>query len=264
MAACGKRAAGRAVAPRRRADGVRGDRSRRSSWLDGFRQGLEKLGWLQGSNVVMDYRYAPGNSAEEVLALAKEIIALRPDVILASGTSIVAEFQRQTRTIPIVFVAVSDPIGSGFIESMAQPRGQCHWAAQYEATITGKWLSLLKEITPNLARAALMANPKVTAYDYFLRAAEATASSLGIELTPLPVENAGDVERVSNTRPCAKWRVGAPAGHHNHRSPRSHYCIDGTLPAACDLFCPRICHCRWAHVLQYRSCLHVSAGGLLC
>ena len=166
------------------------------SWLDGFRQGLEKLGWLQGSNVVMDYRYAPGNSAEEVLALAKEIIALRPDVILASGTSIVAEFQRQTRTIPIVFVAVSDPIGSGFIESMARPGGNVTGLLQYEATITGKWLSLLKEITPNLARAALMANPKVTAYDYFLRAAEATASSLGIELTPLPVENAGDVERV--------------------------------------------------------------------
>jgi putative tryptophan/tyrosine transport system substrate-binding protein len=163
------------------------------SWLGGFRQGLEKLGWLQ-SNLLIDYRYAPGNSADEVLALVKEVIALRPDVILATGTSTVTAFQRQTRTIPVVFVAVSDPVGSGFIESMARPGGNVTGLLQYEATITGKWLALLKEITPSLTRAALMANPKVTAYNYFQRAAEGTASSLAIELTPLPVENAADIE----------------------------------------------------------------------
>jgi putative ABC transport system substrate-binding protein len=96
--------------------------------------------------------------------------------------------------IPIVFVAVSDPIGSGFVASLARPGGNLTGVMQYEASITGKWLAMLKEIAPGLTRAALMANPKVTAYDYFLGAAEAMASSLAIELVPSPVENAADIE----------------------------------------------------------------------
>jgi ABC-type uncharacterized transport system substrate-binding protein len=130
-----------------------------------------------------------------VLVLAKEVIALRPDVILATGTSIVSALKGLSSTIPVVFVAVSDPVGSGFIESIARPGGNVTGLLQYEATITGKWLALLKEITPNLSRAALMANPKVTAYDYFQQAAERAASSLSIALTPVPVENAADIEQ---------------------------------------------------------------------
>jgi putative ABC transport system substrate-binding protein len=162
-------------------------------WLTAFREGLEKLGWSEGRNVHFDYRFHPAG-AEQDEASTKELLALRPDVILAEGTSTVAALKRQTRAIPIVFVAVSDPIGSGFIASLARPGGNITGVMQYEASITGKWLAMLKEIAPRLERAALVANPKVTAYDYFLRAAEVTTSSLAIEVVPSPVENASDME----------------------------------------------------------------------
>jgi putative ABC transport system substrate-binding protein len=116
-------------------------------------------------------------------------------VIFAHSTPIVAALQRESRTIPIVFVSVSDPIGSGFVASLARPGGNFTGLLQYEEGISGKWLAMLKEIAPRLARAALLANPKTTAYDYFLRAAEAAAPSLAIELVPKPVETAGDIER---------------------------------------------------------------------
>ena len=165
------------------------------SWLSAFRQRLETLGWSEGRNVRVEYRHASANSADQARLLVKELVALRPDVILATGTSNVAAFQRESRSIPIVFVAVSDPIGSGFIASLARPGGNITGLQQYEASITGKWLALLKEIAPRVVRAALVANPKVTAYDYFLRATVAMASSLAIELVPSPVENAADIER---------------------------------------------------------------------
>jgi putative tryptophan/tyrosine transport system substrate-binding protein len=162
--------------------------------LAGFRQGLEKLGWLERRNVSIDTRFAAGR-AGRFQVLSKELVALQPDVILAHTTPVAAALQRESRTIPIVFVSVSDPIGSGFVASLARPGGNLTGVLQYEASITGKWLGMLKEIAPGLARAALLANPKTTAYDYFRRSAEALAPSLAIELVPSPVENATDIER---------------------------------------------------------------------
>jgi putative ABC transport system substrate-binding protein len=103
--------------------------------------------------------------------------------------------QQETRTLPIVFVAVSDPIGSGFVGSLARPGGNLTGLLNFEATITGKWLAMLKEIAPPLARAALVANPKTTPFDYFVRAAEAAVPTLAIELVARPVETAADTER---------------------------------------------------------------------
>jgi putative ABC transport system substrate-binding protein len=162
--------------------------------LAAFRQGLEKRGWSEGRNLQIDYRFAPGASADRAQVLAKELIALHPDVILAHTTPIAAALQRESRTLPIVFVNVSDPIGSGFIASLARPAGNLTGLLQYEASITGKWLAMLKEISPTLVRAAFMANPKTTPYDYFLRAATALAPSLAVELVPSPVETAADIE----------------------------------------------------------------------
>jgi putative ABC transport system substrate-binding protein len=119
-----------------------------------------------------------------------------PEVIFAQSTPVTAALQRETRTIPIVFVAVSNPIGSGFVASLARPGGNITGLLYYEASIAGKWLAILKEIAPRLTRAALVANPKTTPYDYFLRGAEAAAPSLAIELLPSPVENAADIESV--------------------------------------------------------------------
>src|SRR6266542_3025931 len=129
------------------------------------------------------------------LLLAKELVRLQPDVLSAHTTPVAAAFQRESRTIPIVFMSASDPIGSGLVASLARPGGNLTGLLQYEEGITGKWLAMLKEIAPRLARAALVANPKTTAYDYFLRAAEAAAPSLTIELVPHPVETAADIER---------------------------------------------------------------------
>jgi putative ABC transport system substrate-binding protein len=163
--------------------------------LMGFRQGLEKLGWAEGRNIRVDTRFAPA-SPERAQALAKELVALQPDVILAQGTPVVAALQRESRTIPIVFVGVADPIGSGFIASLARPGSNLTGLMQYEASVTGKWLAMLKEIAPHLARAAFVVNPKTAPYyEYYLRAAEAVAPSLAIELVPSLVENAADIER---------------------------------------------------------------------
>jgi putative ABC transport system substrate-binding protein len=159
-----------------------------------FRQGLEKLGWMEHGNVRIDYRFAQA-SAERGQVLAKELVALRPDVIFAQTTPMVAALQRESRAVPIVFIEVSDPINSGFAASLARPGGNLTGLLLYEEGITGKWLAMLKEIAPHLARAALMANPKTTPYDYFLRAANAVVPSLAIELIPSPVASADDIER---------------------------------------------------------------------
>ena len=116
-------------------------------------------------------------------------------MILAHSTYVTEALQQETHTVPIVFVTVSDPIGSGFIASFARPGGNLTGMLFYEEGIAGKWLAMLKEIAPHLARAALIANPKTTPYDYFLRSAKAVASSLAIELVPSHVETAADIER---------------------------------------------------------------------
>ena len=168
-----------------------------------FRQRLEKRGWSEGRNVQIEIRFAAGEKFEP---LAKELVAMRPDVILAHTTPVAAVLQRESRTIPMVFVNVSDPIGSGFIASLARPGGNFTGVLLYEAGIVGKWMALLKEIAPDLQSVALVANPKTTAYDYFLRSAEAIAPSLAIRLVPSPVAAAADIKRAINSF------AGAPNG----------------------------------------------------
>jgi putative tryptophan/tyrosine transport system substrate-binding protein len=162
--------------------------------LAGFRQGLAKRGWVEGRNIHIDYRFAAGRG-DQFPVLAKELVATQPDVILGHTPGAIVALQRETHTIPIVFVNVSDAIGMGFIASLPRPGGNVTGVLHYEATIVGKWLAMLKEIAPRLARAALMANPKVSSYQYFLRSAEATAPTLGIDLTDSPVQSAADIER---------------------------------------------------------------------
>jgi putative tryptophan/tyrosine transport system substrate-binding protein len=162
--------------------------------LDAFRHGLQGLGWVESRNVHIDYRFADGR-ADRFQPLAKELVALKPELIFAQGTPAAAAAQRESRTLPIVFVNVSDPIGSGFVASLARPGGNLTGVLQYEASITGKWLAMLKEISPTLVRAALMANPKTTPFPYFQRAALALAPSLAIELVASPVRDRSDIER---------------------------------------------------------------------
>jgi putative tryptophan/tyrosine transport system substrate-binding protein len=159
-----------------------------------FRGELKRLGWSEGRDLRIDTRFAPAGAQAQVLA--KELVDLRPDVLLAHSAQIAAVLQRQTRAIPIVFVNVSDPIGAGFVDTLARPGANLTGLMHYEEGIVGKWLALLKEIAPRLARTALMADPKSPVFDYFVRSANAASPSLAIEVVPGPVENAADIERV--------------------------------------------------------------------
>ena len=160
----------------------------------GFRQGLERLGWVEGRNIRIDYRYAAGQT-DRFQPLAQELIALQPEAILAHSTPIAAALQRESRTIPIVFTNVSDPVGSGFIASLARPGGNLTGLLLYEAGITGKWLAMLKEIAPRLEHVVAIGNPKTTPYEYFVRSAETAAASLAIKIMPRTIESAADIER---------------------------------------------------------------------
>jgi putative tryptophan/tyrosine transport system substrate-binding protein len=175
--------------------GLPEDDSENQARLAGFRHGLEKRGWLEGRNLRIDYRFAPAASPDQVQLSAKELVALGPDVIFANATPIVA-LQRETRTIPIVFAAVADPMGSGFIASLPRPGGNITGVMLYEPSVTGKWLSMLKEIAPQLLRAAFLVNPRSASfYNYYLRTAEPLSRSLGIDLVPTLVANTAEIER---------------------------------------------------------------------
>jgi putative tryptophan/tyrosine transport system substrate-binding protein len=137
--------------------------------LAGLQQGLERLGWSEGRNVRIDYRFAPAGTQAQVLA--KELVALQPDVIVSQATPGTTALQRETRTIPIVFAGVADPIGSGFVASLARPGGNLTGLLLFEASVTGKWLSMLREVAPSLSRVTLVINPKTAVYyEFYLRA----------------------------------------------------------------------------------------------
>jgi putative tryptophan/tyrosine transport system substrate-binding protein len=158
--------------------------------LAAFRYGLDRLGWSDGRNVQIDYRFASATK-DTTQVLASELIAPQPDVIFVDSTRYTAAVQRQTRTIPIVFNGVADPIGAGFIASLARPGGNLTGLMLYEASVAGKWLAMLKQIAPRLARVALVYSPGNILH---LRAAEASTHSLALEPVPSPVENAADIE----------------------------------------------------------------------
>jgi len=215
--------------------------------LAAFRQGLEKRGWLEGRDVRIDTRFAPGGTQAQVLA--KELVALQPDVILAHSTPVTAALQRESRTIPIVFAVVADPIGSGFIASLPRPGGNITGVMQYEASVTGKWLAMLRELAPGLVRAAFVANPKTaTFYDYYVRAGNAVAPSLGREPVPILIENAADIERAIESF------AGAPNGG-------LVFLPDVTTAVHRDLFIALAARHRLPAVYWDRSL--VAAGGLM-
>jgi putative tryptophan/tyrosine transport system substrate-binding protein len=176
--------------------GIAEDHPEAKARLAGFRRGLEKRGWFEGRNVRIDYRFAPGGTQAQVRA--KELIALQPDVILANSTAVAAALQRESRTVPIVFAGLADPIGSGFVASLAQPGGNMTGPTLYEASVTGKWLAMLKEIAPSLVRAAFLKTPSSVPYfEYYMHAALELSPSLGIEPVTCVVEHesASDIER---------------------------------------------------------------------
>ena len=163
------------------------------SRMDAIQVGLQKLGWIEGRNLRIEYRWAVGDIAE-MRAFAKELVNTQPDILIVHSSVAVQAVMRETGTIPIVFVHVADPVGQGFVTSAARPGGNVTGFSNFEASMGSKWLALLKEIAPNSSRVALVANPETTPYTTFFRAVEPAARRLGVELVPATVRNMTDLE----------------------------------------------------------------------
>jgi putative ABC transport system substrate-binding protein len=158
-----------------------------------FLQALQQLGWIDGRNVRIDTRWPAGN-ADDARKFAAELVALAPDIIFATGAP-VAPLLQATRSVPIVFAAVVDPVGAGFVDSLAQPGGNATGVMLFEFSMSGKWLEILKEIAPGVTRAAVLRDPALTAGGGQLGAIQGAALSLGVELSPVNVRDAGEIER---------------------------------------------------------------------
>jgi putative tryptophan/tyrosine transport system substrate-binding protein len=161
--------------------------------ITAFVQGLQALGWIAGSNVRIDYRWG-ANNTDLFRKYAAELVGLGPDVILATAGSIVGALQQASRTVPIVFVTTIDPVGSGFVASLARPGGNATGFISYEFSIGGKWLELLKEIAPRVTRVAVIRDQSVPAGLGGFAAIQTVAPSFGVELTPVGVRDADEIE----------------------------------------------------------------------
>ena len=158
-----------------------------------FRQGLQQLGWTGGHDVQIETRWATSNI--EARKHAAELVALAPDLILATGSPTVAALQQATRSVPIVFVNVADPVGAGFVDGLARPGGNITGFALYEYSMSGKFLELLKEIAPRVTRVGVLRDPAIAAGSGQLGVIQALAPSFGVELTPIGVRETGEIER---------------------------------------------------------------------
>ena len=159
-----------------------------------FLQGLQQLGWTIGRNVRIDTRWATANAAE-IRRHAAELAALAPDVILAHGASTVGPLLQATRTVPIVFPVVGDPVAAGFVDSLARPGGNATGFMTFEYGMGGKWLELLKEIAPSVTRVAVLRDPATPTGPAQFGVIQAVAPSLGVEVSPINVRDAPEIER---------------------------------------------------------------------
>ena len=159
-----------------------------------FQQGLQQLGWTDRPQRADRHPLGRGQ-CRRLRKHAAELVALAPDVILAHGASTVGPLLQATRTVPIVFVIVTDPVGAGFVESLARPGGNATGFMQFEYGISGKWLELLKQIAPGVTRAAVLRDPTTAAGTGQFAAIQAVAPSLGVEVSPVNVRDAGEIER---------------------------------------------------------------------
>jgi putative tryptophan/tyrosine transport system substrate-binding protein len=169
------------------------------SWIRALQQGLKEHGWIDGSTVRLDYRWARGN-LKPMGSNAAELMALNPNLIVAAATPALEAVSRETRSVPIVFVNVADPIGQGFVAGMAHPGGNVTGFTSFEFSMGGKWVEVLKEISPSLVRIVVTYNPATAPYfPLFFRWIESAASSFAVKLIVTPVHDTMEIERVITT-----------------------------------------------------------------
>jgi putative tryptophan/tyrosine transport system substrate-binding protein len=159
-----------------------------------FVAAMQQLGWTDGRNVRFDFRWGAGN-AETIRKHAAELVALAPDVILATGSGTIGSLLQATRAVPIVFVVAPDPVGAGFVDSLSRPGGNATGFIQFEYGIAGKWLEMLKEIAPGMTRVAVLRDPAITAGTGQWGAVQSAAQALRVEISPINLREAGEIER---------------------------------------------------------------------
>jgi putative tryptophan/tyrosine transport system substrate-binding protein len=159
-----------------------------------FEQSLRQLGWTVGRDLQIEHR-SPGGEAASIRRDAAELVALAPDVLLAVGSSTTGLLLQETHTIPVVFVNLADPVGAGFVQSLARPGGNATGFTTYEYSMSGKWVELLKQIAPHVTRVAVLRDPTLAAGIGQFSAIQSVAQSLGVELTPFGARDAGEIER---------------------------------------------------------------------
>jgi len=171
------------------------DDAETKSWVAAFRKRLDELGWKVGSNLQIEERWTAGDP-EQNRVFASELLAMKPDAIFAFSSVAVAALRQESRTVPIVFTAISDPVGSGFVESLARPGGNATGFTNFVPTMAAKWLEVLKEIAPQVQRAVLLFNPQTAPYvaQYYQRPFEAAAPSFGVQATAAVVHRTGEIE----------------------------------------------------------------------
>jgi putative tryptophan/tyrosine transport system substrate-binding protein len=172
--------------------GIGDDESARAR-VAAFVQALAQLGWVDGRNVRIDYRPG-GGDIDKIRKHATELAANAPDVIFATGTPAVEQLLKATRAVPIVFAFTPDPVGAGIVESLSQPGGNATGFLQFEYSLSGKWLELLKQIAPSVTRAGVLRDPTVTAGIGQFAVIQSVAPSLGVEVVPISVQNAAEIE----------------------------------------------------------------------
>jgi putative tryptophan/tyrosine transport system substrate-binding protein len=166
--------------------------------LAAFMQALQQLGWTAGRNVQIETRWA-GGSASEIRRHAGELVALAPDVIFTNGAATMGPVLQATRTVPIVFVNVADPVGAGFVDSLSHPGGNATGFIQFEYSLSGKWLELLKQIAPGITRAAVLRDPAITAGVGQFAVIQSVAQSVGVEVSAINPRDAAEIERAVTT-----------------------------------------------------------------
>ena len=212
-----------------------------------FMEGLQKLGWTDGRNVRFDIRWAAGSIAD-VRKYAVELVALAPDVIMANGSAAMGPLLEATRTVPIVFAIVPDPVGAGFVQSLSRPGGNATGFMMFEYGLSGKWLELLKEIAPGVTRAVIIRDPSIAAGIGQFAIIESVAPSVGVDVTPVDVRDPAEIERA-----VAAFAQSANGGLILTASPLSAIYRDRVIKLAARYKLPAV----------YDNRLYVAAGGLI-